>query len=50
MGDGNQIQRTSEINQSFGRLHVDKPKANGSGSTNDGNTARKAFLNTDTFA
>jgi len=31
-------------------LHVDKPKANGSGSTNDGNTARKAFLNTDTFA
>ena len=30
-------------------LHVDKPKSNGSGSTNDGNTARRTFLNTDTF-
>ena len=31
-------------------LHVDKPKTNGSGSTNDGNTAQRAFLNTDIFA
>lgn len=27
-------------------LHVDKPKQNGSGNTNDGNTARRAFKNT----
>jgi len=31
-------------------LHVDKPKAYGSGSTNDGNTAMRAFLHTDKFA
>ena len=31
-------------------LHVDRPKSNGSGSTNDGNTARRTCLNTDTFA
>lgn len=31
-------------------LHVDKPKSNGSGNTNDGNTARKAFSNTELFA
>ncbi|XP_044573606.1 uncharacterized protein LOC123257740 [Drosophila ananassae] len=31
-------------------LHVDKPKQNGSGNTNDGNTARKAFSNTKLFA
>lgn len=27
-------------------LHVDKPKQNGSGNTNDGNTARRAFKST----
>lgn len=31
-------------------LHVDKPKANGSGNTNDGNTARRAFFRTDLLA
>lgn len=31
-------------------LHVDKPKANGSGTTNDGNTARRAFSRTECFA
>lgn len=31
-------------------LHVDKPKANGSGNTNDGNTARRAFSRTDLLA
>lgn len=31
-------------------LHVDKPKANGFGSTNDGNTARRAFGNTKMFS
>lgn len=31
-------------------LHVDKPKQNGSGNSNDGNTARKAFSNTKLFA
>ena len=31
-------------------LNVDKPKSNGSDSTNNGNTARRTFLNTDTFA
>lgn len=31
-------------------LHADKPKQNGSGNTNDGNTARKAFSNTKLFA
>ena len=45
--------RKAEIQGKLGAevgLHVDKPKSNGSGSTNDGNTARRAFLNTDTFA
>lgn len=31
-------------------LHVDKPKANGSGTTNDGNTARRAFSQTELLA
>jgi len=31
-------------------LNVEKPKANGTGSNNDGNTARRAFLHTDKFA
>lgn len=31
-------------------LHVHKPKSNGSGSTNDGNTARRAFSNPEEFA
>ncbi|XP_071638500.1 uncharacterized protein [Temnothorax longispinosus] len=31
-------------------LIVDKPKAGGSGNTNDGNTARRAFKNADIFA
>jgi len=26
-------------------LHVDKPRQNGSGNTNDGNSARRAFSN-----
>lgn len=30
-------------------LHVHKPKSNGSDSTNDGNTARRAFLNPELF-
>lgn len=31
-------------------LHVDKPKPNGFGSTNDRNTARRAFGNTKLFS
>lgn len=31
-------------------LHVDKPKTNGFGSSNDGNTSRKAFSNTKIFS
>lgn len=31
-------------------LHIDKPKQNGSGNTNDGNTARRAFSNIELFA
>lgn len=31
-------------------LHVDKPKASGFGSTNDGNTARRAFQDTKLFS
>lgn len=31
-------------------LHIDKPRQNGSGSTNDGNTARRAFSNVEIFA
>ena len=30
-------------------LHVDKPKQNGSGNSNDGNTVRRAFSNTKLF-
>lgn len=46
-------QRKSEIQQQFWEkmgLHVHKPKSNGSGSTNDGNTARRAFSNPELFA
>jgi hypothetical protein len=31
-------------------LNIDKPKANGSGTTNDGNTSRSAFNQTEKFA
>lgn len=31
-------------------LHVDKPKQNGNGNSNDGNTARSAFDNVKLFA
>lgn len=31
-------------------LHVDKPKTSGSGNTNDGNTARRAFAHAEQFA
>ena len=46
-------QRKREIQEQFWNkmgLHVHKPKSNGSGLTNDGNTARKAFLNPELFA
>jgi hypothetical protein len=45
--------RKKRIQQDFRRLLgllVDIPKDGGSGTTNDGNTARKAFRNFDTFA
>ncbi|KAI8125494.1 hypothetical protein CVS40_4198 [Lucilia cuprina] len=46
-------QRKRKIQEQFWNkmgLHVHKPKSNGSGTTNDGNTARKAFLNPELFA
>lgn len=46
-------ERKQEVQQRFWEnmsLHVDKPKANGSGNTNDGNTARRAFGHPELFA
>lgn len=45
--------RKQEVQKRFWEemgLHVDKPKANGSGTSNDGNTARKAFKNLELFS
>lgn len=46
-------QRKLEIQKRFWEqmgLNIDKPKANGSGTTNDGNTSRRAFNQTEKFA
>ncbi|XP_049312286.1 uncharacterized protein LOC125778464 [Bactrocera dorsalis] len=46
-------QRKQEIQKNFWEkmgLHIDKPKSNGCGSTNDGNTARRVFANLELFA
>jgi hypothetical protein len=46
-------QRKLEIQKRFWEqmgLNIDKPKANGLGTTNDGNTSRRAFNQTEKFA
>lgn len=45
--------RKQQIQQKFWErlsLHVDKPRANGHGSSNDGNTSRRAFNNPELFS
>lgn len=46
-------QRKQEIQKNFWEkmgLHIEKPKSNGCGSTNAGNTARRVFANLELFA